>query len=259
MKRFLPIFLLLFVTIFCGCNRVDSTLLMQKAVEAIQQNRLEAARECTAQCLKVNPEYVEALLLNNYCSFLLENNDNARRQALYNLAKCTKLAPELLDAWYYYGWALVANKQSSDAILPLERAYALLPATGGPRSQIQLLLGLCYAENNLQAKALSMLQPLQFRKPYNTWPELYNQLGLLALKRKQPNQAITFFKRGLQHAPDNDVLLQNLAVTHDLYRNDLRMARLSYRNCLAAKAKRHDREGQLRIQNRLRQLLRRQQ
>jgi len=240
--------------LFCGCARQDVNQLMQQAYAAAQRGDLGEAEQLTTQCLQANANYLDAKLLNEYCRFSRHSQESDRKQALYNLSKCTIVAPDNLNCWLFYGWALVEAGQTREAIAALKRAEALLPPKGGPRAQIQLLLGRCYVENNLQKEALAILQPLQVKMPYREWPELYNSLGMLALKRRQNDHAIRFLQEGLRHAPGNDVLLRNLAVIYDVYVNDPVQARHYYMECLRRARDRRDDAMMQRLGKRLGQL-----
>ncbi len=249
--------LLLAALLLAGCARRDVNALMSQAYASAQQGELSMAQELTAECLKQNASYMQARLLNDYCRFCRQGSETDRKQALYDLSKCTILEPENFDCWFFYGWALAQSGQTQQAIVPLERALALLPSKGGPRPKVQLLLGRCYAENNLQDKALALLQPLQMRDPYRTWPELYNSLGMMALRRKQAPQAVRFLKEGLRHDPANEVLLRNLAVVYDVYVDSPAEACNYYRLCMKRAFDRGDQEEAQRLTRRLMQVSRR--
>ena len=237
-----------------SCNRTELSHEMTLAVAAARQGHYESALSHAESCVAFSPDNVDALLLKSFCQFMLETKPERRRQPLLNLNKCTHLAPERFEPWYFYGWALLENGQSRDAIEPLRKASSLLSRSDANYQQVQLMLERCYAANNLLAEALQILQPLQARRPYNEWPELYNELGLLALKRGKPENAVRFFETGLKHSPQNEILVQNLAVTYDLHLNNPAKAKFYYGRCLAIKHSRHDKHDAVRIQNRITQL-----
>lgn len=248
---------LLAVLLLSGCARRDVNELMSQAFASAKQGDLALAQDLTSECLKQNASYMQARLLNNYCRLCRQGSEADRKQALYDLSKCTVIERDNFDCWYFYGWALAESGQTQQAIVPLEKALALLPPKGGPRPKVQLLLGRCYVENNLQDKALAILQPLQMREPYRTWPELYNSLAMMALRRKQPAQAVRFLQEGLRQAPGNEVLLRNLAVVYDSYANNPAEACNYYRQCLKRTLDRGDQEGAQQLTRRLMQVSRR--
>jgi tetratricopeptide (TPR) repeat protein len=226
--------------LLASCSRTDPAQLLQDAMAAARENRLPQAEQLSRESLRAAPGNIDALILNSYCKLLSDERKTEREKALYNLQKATQLAPDHFAAHYFCGWAMLQNRQSLKAIRFLERAYELLPKDSPHRANLRLFLATCYIENNLQDEALRILQPLQRFKPYRDWPELYNCLGLLAIKRMQPKKAQFFFETGLRIAPDNETLLQNLAVTFDQYGNDPQKASLLYRKCQAAKFRRRE-------------------
>ena len=254
MPRLLPVAIAL-TLLLVACSRPDPAQLLQAAMTAARENRLPQAEQLSRQCLRAAPGNVDALILNSYCKFLADERATERKKALYNLKKATEIAPDSFAAHYFHGWALLQNRQSLDAIRSLESAYQLLPKDSPHRANLRLFLATCYIENNLQDKALRILQPLQRFKPYRDWPELYNCLGLLAIKRMQPKQAQYFFETGLRIAPDNETLLQNLAVTLDQYGNNPKQAAILYRKCQAAKFRRREFDETLTaLEHRIKQL-----
>lgn len=232
-------------------------------MEEAHHGNYEQALVHAKSCVAFAPDNVDAQLLKNYCQFMVEAKPERRRQPLLNLFKCTRQAPERFEPWYFYGWALVESGQTRDAIEPLQKALERIPQEHPKHQEVLLLLERCYAENNLLPEALQILQSFQGLPPYSTMPELYNELGLLFLKGKdrKPSIAVDFFQQGLQRdandepleIPANEVLLQNLAITYDLYLNDFKTAQKYYILCMGIKADRNDEDGNRRIQARIAQ------
>ena len=254
MRQFFLILVCGSILFLLSCDRTDLGKEMSMGVAEARQGHYEQALVHATSCVAFAPDNVDALLLKSFCQFMVETKSERRRQPLMTLLKCTHLAPERFEPWYFYGWALVENGQLRDAIEPLRQAIKLLSPTDARCLEIKLLLERCYTANNLINEALGILQPLQGRLPYRNAPGLYNELGLLAIKRPTPTSAERLFQRGLQLDPHNEVLLLNLAITYDLYLNNISEARRYYQYCMAAKFARHDIEGSRNIQNRLRQL-----
>lgn len=249
-KLHLPIILFLTI-ILASCDRTDLGREMSLGVAEARLGHYEQALVHATSCVAFAPENVDALLLKSFCQFMLETKPEKRRQPLMGLLKCTHLSPDRFDPWYFYGWALVETGQLREAIEPLRQALKLV-SSGNPKAlEVKLLLERCYIANNLVDEALRILQPLQGRLPYRNCPELFNELGIIDLKRQSPQNAVNHFLRGLELDQNNEVLLQNLAVTYDLYLNNPQQAWDYYRKCLIAK-KRVD----LGIQTRMNQLRR---
>ena len=260
-----PFFILfLFVAGLASCNRTDLPKEMTLAMEDARHANYEQALVHANACVAFAPDNIDAQLLKSYCQFMVETKPERRRQALLNMLKCAHQAPERFEPWYFYGWALLENGQTRDAIEPLKNALDRIAPDNPKHREVQLLLERCYSENNLIPEALSILQSFQGQPPYSDMPELYNELGLLFLKGKDrnPNAAVYFFQRGLQRDakgviqlqnPANEVLLQNLAITYDLHFNNIGGAKRYYIPCMQAKSTRNDTEGIRRIQTRIAQ------
>ncbi len=247
------------VLLLPSCGRPAVEKMMEQAREAALQGRFPEAIEETERCLRYVPKLAEAQILHGYCLFLNASRESVRSQAIYNLHKATRTFPERYDAWLFYGWVLLESGDSRNAIPPLQEALRLLPPGSPHRGKLQMLLGKCYLQNNLQAQALQILQPLRAQEPYRSTPELYNALGMLAMMRQNSQLGAAFFQEGLSRCPRNEVLLQNLAVAYDLYLNDIPRAKRAYIQCLQVKQQGgQDPEGCQRIVERLRKLSRRQ-
>jgi tetratricopeptide (TPR) repeat protein len=229
-----------------------------KALEDAQKGRLAEAHFRSELRLRNRPEDVNGLLLNSFCIFTTATENSQKAKALFNLDRATRLAPDSFTARYYYGWALCENKQYREALPVLEKAFELLPDNSSKKGEILLLLGRCSSYNNLQEKGLRYLQPLRVHPPYDTWPEVYNSLGILALNRSDYRNAERFFKQALEMQRDNPAVLQNLAVTYDLYLNEPQKAKTAYIKCLMAMGNQKNLPTRLQIQNRLRQITARQ-
>lgn len=241
----------------CGNQpRVEETLL--RAVDAANQGRYLEASQLALECRRYAPELADAWILHGFTTYMSASRATAREQAVYDLGKATRSFPDRYDAWLFHGWALLESGESRDAIRPLEEALKRAPQDCPHKGRIQMLLGKCYLQNNLQADALRILQPLRVKEPYRSTPELYNALGRLAIMRQNPQSAKKFFQEGLRFAPRDEILLQNLAVTCDLYLSETKEAKKAYIQCLQVKQQgRQDPEGCQRITNRLRALTRR--
>ena len=241
-----------------SCTPPDSTSELLQALQDAQKGLLGEALFRSELCLRNSPEDVNALLLNSYCIFTTATESSQKAKALFNLDKATRLAPDSFTAWYYYGWALCENQQYREALPVLEKAFELLPEASPKKGELLLLLGRCSSHNNLQDKGLRYLQPLRIHPPYNRWPEVYNNLGILALNRTDYHGAERAFKQAIELEQNSPELLQNLAVTYDLYLNNPLKAKKTYIQCLLALGNQKHLQTRLQIQNRLRQLTNRQ-
>lgn len=227
---------------------------LQAAVAAVQAGDFAESLHLTELCLGTDPDDVMALLLNGYCRLVTAGDHAQKAKAVSTLEKATRLAPESFTAWYFYGWSLVGSGQSQEAVEVLEQAFTLMPAGSPHKGHLLFMLGQVCTANNLQSKGLKYVQPLLVHQPYRNWPDVYNALGMLALKRADYREAVRCFNEALKLESGHPQILQNLAVTFDLYLNLPRIAREYYLRCLVSGQGRLDAQTTVRIHNRLRQL-----
>ncbi len=251
---------LLFCLLFFlpACAPPDSTSELKKALEDAQNGLLDEAFFRSELCLRNRSDDLNALLLNSFCLFTTATENSQKAKALFNLDQATRLAADSFTAHYYYGWFLCENQQYREALPVLEKALKLLPKNSSKKGEILLLLGRCSSYNNLQEKGLRYLQPLRVHPPYDTWPEVYNSLGILALNRSDYRAAERYFQQALALERNNPTVLQNLAVTYDLYLNEPQKAKAAYIQCLLATGNQKNLQTRMQIQNRLRQITARQ-
>lgn len=227
---------------------------LQAALHELQVGNFAESLHLSELCLGTNPDDVTALLLNGYCRFITASDNAQKAKAVSTLEKATRMAPDSFTVWYFYGWSLAVSGQSQEAIEVLEQAFTLMP-TGSPhKGHLLFMLGQACTANNLQSKGLKYVQPLLVYQPYRNWPDVYNALGMLALKRADYREAVRCFNAALKLESSNPQVLQNLAVTFDLYLNLPRIAREYYLRCLASGQGRLDAQTSTRIHNRLRHI-----
>jgi len=241
--------LLLFL---CSCTRPNIESEMSQALALAKEGKYSEALSHTEQCLRFSPESVNAMLLHGFCQYSQPTAGGTSKAAAYKIfERATKMAPERFDVWYFYGWSLYENDMNHGAIAPLEKALSLLPSTSPLRNQLRLMIGRCCAHNNLQQKAMQYLQPLRVFKPYSEYPEIYNSLGLLALKRGESQEAINQFAKAYTLDKGNPAVLQNIAVTCDLYMNQPGAAKTYYTLALEAWGRKASPMQKLNIRNRI--------
>lgn len=230
-KSFFILIILALAFILAGCTQSQINDELQQGLDKAKAGDYAGALVHTERCLRISPDSVNALLLHGFCLYSLPSaGGTSRANAFKHLEKATKLAPERFDVWYFYGWSLYENGMDHNAIQPLETALSLIPAKDRDKyySSILMMLGRCAAHNNLQQKALKYLQPLRVRKPYSNMPDTYNSLGVLAVKRNKPSEAIELFAQAYKLDKNDPTILQNIAVTCDLYLNQPAVAKSYY-------------------------------
>ena len=217
-----------------GCTQANIDDELQQGLAKAKAGDFAGALEHTDRCLRISPNSVNALLLHGFCLFSQPSAGGATRaSAVRYLEQATKLAPDRFDVWYFYGWSHYENGMSHEAIPPLETALSLADPSSRDYGVVLMMLGRCCVHNNLQQKAARYLQPLRVREPYKKWPEIYNSLGLLAVQRGAYQEAINLFADAYKLNREDPAILQNIAVTCDLYLNKPQDAKRYYAQTLA--------------------------
>ncbi|MDD3695923.1 MAG: hypothetical protein PHG44_08160 [Lentisphaeria bacterium] len=247
---------LLLALILClpACAPPDGNSELLQALASLHSGSLSEASYRAEICLKQEPDNVYALLLHSYCTMLSAANEAQRAKAIFNFERAVGLAPDNFLVNYYYGWALCENQQYRLALPILEKAQELMPEDFAHKADLRMLLARASAANNLQEKALRYLQPLRVSQPYGGWPEVYNNLGLLALNRADYQGAAEFFKQSIALERENLLAWQNLAVTYDLYLNQPQKAKAAYMQCMLRLQAEEQKQDKIKIQKRIRQL-----
>ncbi len=236
-----------------SCAPPDAYNELSQALEAIQAGRLSDGLIHSELCLRSLPNDANALLLNGYCQMMLSSDLNYKSSALFNLEKASRDS-DTYAANLLYGWALCENKLYREAVPVLEKALAKMPPDSDQKGAILLLLSRCCGQSNLQERGMRYSQPLRIHEPYRRWPEVYNNLGMLALKRADYQEAARCFQQALRLAPREAGLMQNLAVLSDLYLNDSRKARKYYLDYMGTARLEDNPELYVRVQKRVGQL-----
>ena len=235
----------------CGCGRVDVDTRLREAAAAASKGYWQLAVEMTEECAAEAPNNLTAAVLHGLCLLEVRQED----EALDVLSHATELAPDEFLPHYFYGWALTRTGAYGDALEPLRRAYELRRAYPDVIPDVLILLSRCCLEQRL-AKGMGYLQALRMYRAYRQSPEVYNSLGLLWTYELEYENARENFLKALERAPENAVVLQNMAVLHDAYLDEPDSARRYYMYSLKARQVAGDSGRQTKIRRRLRQLAR---
>lgn len=203
------------------------------------------------QAFQAAPRNIDFGILYGYA--LLAND--RPREAKTQLAQMAAAAPDHFLAQYFHGWILWRLGDYGDAIGPLKNALHLKSGYEEYVPDVLVLLARCCMKQNLPDGA-RYLQALRAHRSFGREPETHNCLGLLLVGQGQHDQARLRFEEALRLDPGNPVILQNLAVIHDIYLKDPRQAMTYYRESLARRIERRDPTNQAEIRERLRQLAR---
>ena len=104
-------------------------------------------------------------------------------------------------------------ERSGDPI-SAERDYAEAAAQSHGHIEAHLALANLYQSQNQLGKAGAVLERAQAYQPDH--PRVNYLLGKLAIADNKPDEALTFFDRGLRSNPDDIDLLNGAGVTHDM-------------------------------------------
>ncbi len=229
-----------------SCQRRDSEELLREAMTAAQSGDWEYAREYARRAGSRDEREYRADMLLGLSHYYLNDKENA----IPPLRRAAERLPENFTAQYLYGWILCENDNYPEALPPLRRAFEM----DDQHPQVLALLVRACLEQNL-IEGVRYAQRLMSHEEYRRRPEPLNAIGILWMGEPNYQRANAFFQQALQRQQDNPVILQNLAVLHDLYLNDRRTAIQYYRRCMAASQQIGDRERFQQVLARL-QLLR---
>ncbi len=255
MTRIRPIQLLLAAAamlLAAGCARLSPEEALRQAADAISTGRWHLAEELTGRCLEAAPANLEALILQGIAQYELHRP----KDAVASLEKAVEIAPNRFAPHYFLGWVLAESGDYGEALKPLREAHRLNPEHG----DTLILLGRCCLEQNLATEGIQHLGALRAKPIFKQSPALssalYNGLACLLLTQGHYQGASANLVRALEKAPQNPVILQNLAVLHDQYLQDPVQALHYYRYCISACQAAGDSGRQALVQLRLRQLAR---
>lgn len=211
------------LAMLAGCRPPDLTAEFQLAMAEAAAGDLESALSRSTRCLQAAPDDQDAMVLSNFCQFMLNNDKATMEKVLFSFERAIEQTPNRFDLRYFYGWMLYRGGKYPEALNALEKAYELLPESAArdnkaTRGNLLFLMGRCCVFNNLP-RGMRYLQAARVYEPFGEWPELYNSLAILSLYQQQWPQAVVWLENGLQKDPANPALLRNLAIVHDNYLN----------------------------------------
>lgn len=237
-----------FAAMLAGCGGVDTRQALKQASDAAAEGRWEASIELLNAVLDSDPDSIPARVLRGIC----RHQSRRTTEALEDLERAANSAPDHFESHYFFGWVLVETGNYAEALLPLRRAHELRPK----HVDTLVMLSRCCIEQGLARNGIEYLSALKDHKTFARDPALYNSLAVLWLQLQNEDRAWDNFKRARAMDANNLVVLQNLAVFHDQYRNDLSKALRYYRRCLSASQEAKDVSHQAAIVQRLREIAR---
>ncbi len=240
---------ILFAGIFLapGCARPSSEVALKKAYQAVVAGNWEKGLEWANDCLRGEQENTKARIIKGLCLHELRHGKRAARV----LRKAVRNTPASFFAQYFYGWVLYENGRYGEALKPLRKARDLRK---GSVETLVLLAGVALHQD-IPQKGLMYLQPLRRYSTFRDHPALYNDLGLMHLQLQHYEKALQNLRKAYEIAPENPVVLQNLAVYWDRYRNNSSKALHYYRLCKSASQQGGHKDRTVKVTQRLRNML----
>ena len=247
--RILASFALFLLFATAGCSRGSSgSEPLDDAMAAARDQDWERGATLAGRHLATHDDAApEAHMVRGLCLYMSGKQD----AAMNSFEAAAVAAPKNFLAQYFYGWALCESEQYESALPVLERAHRLRPE----HVDLLVLLSRACLANNL-VRGTKYLGQLQEYPAFSDGPEIDNALASLSLARHDYDQAREYFLQALAKDPDNEVVLQNLAVLHDQFLHDVSRAVFYYKRCLGAAQRHGNNERQARTRARLLQLAR---
>jgi len=232
-----------------GCTPTNVETALQEAVAFASKAKWDLAIEQTEKCVEVAPKDITALVLHGICLYEAERKEDA----LEVLQQAVGIAPDEFMPNFFYGWALAGDEKYADAIAPLSRARELRNQHPDVLPDVLVLLARCCLEQNLP-QGKTCLQALRRYRDFAESPEVYNSLGLLQVYQGEYENATESFGEALRLDRENAVVLQNIAVLHDVYLGDPVKAMRYYLRSLASRQAAGDSRNQEQVRGRLKRL-----
>ncbi|MFO7822016.1 MAG: tetratricopeptide repeat protein [Lentisphaeria bacterium] len=229
-----------------GCGGRSTDELYRKALNAAANAQWTKAEELTGRVLSADDTHLEGRILHGISLYELQQPEEAESTLLQAAAS----APDSFTAQYFYGWILFESGNYADALRPLKKAYSIRK----DQPDLIIMLATCCLEQNL-TEGLRYLQVLRRFNTYRSDPKVYNDMALLWLGQPDTEKAEKFLLQAYRVDPEDPVILQNLAVFYDRYRQDYRQAVKYYQMCLRQSRRRHQYKREARIKQRLRKLV----
>jgi Flp pilus assembly protein TadD len=194
--------------------------LLDEAQRDVDANNFEAAITPLQKLIAEKPEIAFAHFQLGYAYTALKRWDAARAE----YERAIALDAKMPEAYLNLGILLLDKQEYAAAIAPLSKAVELLPAQSRPRA----LLAVAQDRSGDQEGAARSFEGVLHLDPNDLTANDY--LGDLALRRGNPTEAETRFRRALEIRPEAPEALQGLA--QSLEAQNKPEAEAAYRNYL---------------------------
>ncbi len=225
-----------------SCRRQSTDDLLEQAMTAAQAGDWSYARGYAQSALSRDRNSLDAQHLLGLSHYYMDEQSRAVRL----LRQAAEQADDDFTAQFLYGWILCENRNFAEALAPLRKAFQL----DREHRETTVLLARACLEQNL-VEGAKYLRLLLAHTEFAERPEVFNALAILWINELEYGRAHAFFQQALRRDPDNPVVLQNLAVLHDVYLHDEPTALAYYRRCLSASQRFGDEVRQQQVRDRL--------
>jgi len=231
--------------IISGCGKSDPDNLLREAANSAAAGQWKKAIDQAEKAVAGDRNNPNAKVMLGIAHYVRRNLEKAEDV----LSRAAKAAPENFSAQYFYGLVLYEQENYAKALNPLRKAFQLRK----DNPDLLILLSRCCIQQNLK-EGTRYLQVLRRFRNYGKEPEVYNSIALIWLGHRNYDMAEKYLLEAKDKKPRNPVVLQNLAVFYDRYRQNIKKALKYYRRCLQASMRVDDNERANKVRNRLREL-----
>lgn len=206
----LIILLLSGAMISCGKKepyKSNSVLLKQAIASAADNGNFQSAMKLAFKARNQNPKDANARIMLALAMEQLNDLDHATEE----IKVAADLAPDNFMANYTKGRILFKAKIYEDCPAPLSKAKQLKPDDFATI----LLLAKTYAHLNNYKDAIKNYALLGKMKGYKDKYKIYNEIGILLLKKKDYKRAYSFLTKAIKEKPDSVIINRNMAIFWD--------------------------------------------
>lgn len=195
--------------LLCSCGSRKSTdQLLEEAFTAAHESDWQTAVRLAAEAAKRDERNISAQLMYGIALEHVGSNE----AALSVFRQAVKTEPGNFYAQYHLGRALYQKGKFQDSLTPLRQAEKLRP------QDANTLVLLAQIEHKMQLDdALIYYKKLAVNKRFTNKPEPWVQIGLISAARRDFATAGKCFALAYRLAPDNYIVVYNLAVFSDYY------------------------------------------
>lgn len=212
-SAFLKLFFLAGSLILLSCTKPvtesNEELLKQAIDAAANKADWKKARSLSYEAAKRNPRDVNAHVM---LAISLEQSGQTDT-ALAEVRKAVEIDPKHFMAQYTMGRMLFEHERFADCVGPLTTANKLQPGN----ANVLLLLARCSTVLDLSQNAIKYYIHLAKHPQFKNKPDPYNELGIIFAGKKDYQKAARCFSEAYKRAPDNHIVVLNLAIFCDYY------------------------------------------